>query len=174
MSKADIIDYLNKGLKRGYGLNTLKHTLLQHGHDPAIVEECASAVTSRPQPAHHGSPSFLKKKSPLPWVAFGIVIILIAGVAIYILLLEQPQTIGQVVYVQEEPVTPQLLSQKQQEIDAKISEIERLNLTIEEKEVLIQEQLRLIKEINEENKNQMQRIRDFMLEIANRMLGRIS
>ena len=84
MSKADIIDYLNKGLKRGYGLNTLKHTLLQHGHDPAIVEECASAVTSRPQPAHHGSPSFLKKKSPLPWVAFGIVIILIAGVAIAI------------------------------------------------------------------------------------------
>ena len=110
----------------------------------------------------------------MPWVAFGIVIILIAGVAIYILLPEQPKTIGQVVYVQEEPVTPQLLSQKQQEIDAKISEIERLNLTIEEKEVLIQEQLRLIKEINEENKNQMQRIRDFMLEIANRMLGRIS
>ena len=163
MDKLALIEYMSDGVKKGYSLDFIKNHLVKHGNDANVVNEVAKAVQHKP------------KKRRLWIIPAALVIIgIIAAAILYnnTVLQETGQQAGE----QADKISEMIieLSDKQRAIDENIERLETLNLSVQEKEEIIKEQAILIKDINMQTKQQFLQIRDFLLELNNNMLKRIS
>jgi DNA-binding transcriptional MerR regulator len=171
-------DYIKKGLEKGFNLSYIKETLTERGHSKTKVETAANNVSGlkypeklRPQiEGEEGG------KINYNWVLTAFVVILLLIIAFFTYNYFSNRT-------------------KVQHVESKLDEIKALgvsiddlsetmktqaelmkekDLSIDEKEKIIEDQIKTIDEINTKIKEQRAKLNELILDIMNRMIGRMS
>jgi len=173
-------DYMKKGLEKGFNINYIKNTLIQHGHSPKKVETAANNLGGLRYPEklkpHFEEAGLAKKGSKSSVILTIILVALIVSLAF----------ITTNYFVNKSKV---------QKAESKLDEIKQLgvniddlsatmknqlnllkekDLSIEEKQKIIEEQIKTIEDINTKIESQRKKVNELLLDIMNRMIGRMS
>jgi hypothetical protein len=174
-----IEDYIKKGLEKGFSLSYIKETLIKHGHSSAKVEVAANNVSGLKVPEEiksHLNQNDDSKKQRYPILLTVFVVILLLVLSFFIVnyftgKVKVEKVQSQLDEVKELGVNIDDLSST---MKTQASLIKEKDLTLDEKEKIIDDQIKLIDEINDKIKTQRSKINEILLDIMNRMIGRMS
>jgi len=171
-------EYLKKGLEKGFNVGYIKETLIRHGHDSESVETAANNVKGLKVPEqlkdHVEEEPVRKSKTPIILYALIIILLLITSffvVNYFINKSKVEEVKSELEEVQELGIDIDDLSDA---IKTQSDLIKQKDLTIDEKEKIIEDQIKLIDEINDKIETQRTKLKEILLDIMNRMIGRMS
>lgn len=172
-------DYIKKGLERGFNLNYIKDILIQHGHNPEKVETAANNVMGLKYPEklkpHIDEVSGRSGKMPaVTYFLYGVVFILLilVGLFAYGYMSNRSQVMQAKSELEEVQQLGVNIDDLSASVKAQLELVKQKDLTIEEKQKIINEQINTIEEINNKMEIQRQKLRDILLDLMNRMIGR--
>ena len=173
-----IEDYIKKGLEKGFSMSYIKETLVKHGHSSDKVETAANNVSGLKVPEklkeHVEEVRVVKQKYPVLLTVFVIILLLVLSFFIvnYFVNISKVEKVqSQLDEVQELGVSIDDLSST---MKTQASLIKEQDLTLDEKEKIIADQIELIDDINAKIKTQRTKLNEILLDIMNRMIGRMS
>jgi|TARA_B100002003_G_C14011379_1_gene488004 hypothetical protein len=173
-----IEDYIKKGLEKGFSMGYIKETLVKHGHDSEKVEISANNVSGLKVPEelkeHVEEVKVSKQKYPVLLTVFVVILLLVLSFFIinyFTNSVKVEKVQSQLDEVQELGVSIDDLSTT---MKTQASLIKEKDLTLDEKEKIIEDQIKLIDDINGKIKTQRTKINAILLDIMNRMIGRMS
>jgi hypothetical protein len=181
-TKSVLENYIKKGLEKGFNINYIKDTLKKHGHSDVNIEGASNNVMGMKYPEElkphlnevkQEKVSYSPKK-PIGLYALVIILILITCffTVNYIINKNQSKDVQtQIDEIEELGVDIDDLSS---EMKTQLALIKEKDLTIEEKEKLIEEQIETIEKINNKIESQQTKLKNILLDIMNRMIGRMS
>ena len=171
-------DYIKRGLEKGFSISYIKETLVKHGHDSEKVDIAANNISGLRVPEqikpHIEANNTKKQKYPVLLTVFVVILLLILGIFIinyFTNSVKVEKVQSQLDEVKELGVSIDDLSTT---MKTQASLIKEKDLTLNEKEKIIEDQIKLIDEINDKIKTQRTKINEILLDIMNRMIGRMS
>jgi|GEM_PF-3686085 len=173
-------DYMKKGLEKGFNINYIKNTLIQHGHSPKKVETAANNIGGLRYPEKlkpHLEDAGLVKKSSRASMMLTIVLIALIislgfiAVDYFVNKSKVQKAESKLDEIKELGVNIDDLSATMKN---QLNLLKEKDLSIEEKEKIIEEQIKTIENINTKIENQRLKVNELLLEIMNRMIGRMS
>ncbi len=173
-------DYLKKGLEKGFNISYIKDILIKHGHSEESVETAANNILGlkypeklKPHLEEEGSVSGRKSNS-FVLTAFVIILILFIGFFAFNYFSNR-STMGEVKSQLEEIKDLGVgIDDLSSTIRTQSALLKEKDLTLDEKEKIINDQLKLIDQIDIKIEEQRTKLNDLILDIMNRMIGRMS
>jgi len=174
-------DYIKKGLERGFNVNYIREVLVQHGHHHIKVETAVSNIMGLRYPEElkphleesrkHGKKS---KLIILSLSVFVVILLLVTSFLVINYLLSKQEVEKAQTELEEVRALGVNIDDLSETMRTQLALVKEKDLTIEEKEEIIQEQIDLIEQINSNIEEQRRKINEIMLDIMNRMIGRMS
>ena len=178
--KGALEEYIKKGLERGFNINYIKETLVKHGHSKGQVETSANNIMGLKYPEklkpHLEEESGSSKRPKYKFVVIILIIIILLITSIFVYSYISNRT--NITMVKSKLAEIQELGGDIDDLSSELKTqtelIKEKDLTIEEKEKIIEDQIKLIDEINGKIETQRTRLKQLLLDIMNRMIGRMS
>ena len=174
-------EYIKQGLEKGFNINYIKDVLIQHGHHHDKVHTAANNVMGLQYPDHlkpHLDEA--RKRSggnPLLLWTLGVAVVILIIITVWLIAasMSQRHTIQQ---ASNELSHIQGIGNDVQDITTAIKTQNELlkdrDLTIAEKEKIIKDQVRLIDNAHSKLEDQRQKLNVLLLDLLNRMIGRLN
>jgi uncharacterized protein HemX len=181
-TKGVLENYIKKGLEKGFNINYIKDTLKKHGHSDVNIDGASNNVMGMKYPdelkphldeVKQETVSYSSKK-PIWLYALIIVLILIAGFLSVNYMINKNQAKDVQTQIEEIEELGVDIDDLSAEMKTQLTLIKEKDLTIEEKEKIIEEQIETIDEINNKIEAQQTKLKSILLDIMNRMIGRMS
>ena len=174
-------DYLKKGLEKGFNINYIKRILINHGHSDESVETAANNILGlkypeklKPHLDEEKGSSRGKSKYSFILNAFVIILILLVGFFAFNYFSNR-DTMGEVKSQLEEIKELGVgIDDLSGTIRTQSTLLKEKDLTLDEKENIINDQLKLIDQIDTKIDEQRTKLNALILDIMNRMIGRMS
>ncbi len=174
-------DYIKKGLERGFNIGYIKETLIKHGHNPEKVDTAANNIAGMKYPKElkpHIEESMGYSSSRPKYSALLILTVIILLIICSFFAVNYFKGRSRVNAVQSELDEIEELGVSIDDLSitmkTQLKLLKEKDLTIEEKEKIIEEQIEVIEEINGKFEIQKKKINNVLLDIMNRMIGRMS
>ncbi|TKJ17483.1 hypothetical protein CEE44_03030 [Candidatus Woesearchaeota archaeon B3_Woes] len=178
--KSVVEDYIKKGLEKGFNIKYIKEVLIKHGHSSSNVETAANNIIGLRYPEklkpHLDEVRTEKQKTKSPkWLyALIIILILISGFFVVNYLLNRSE-VGKVQSQLDEIENIGVdIDDLSTTMKTQMALIKEKDLTIDEKEKIIEDQIKTIEKINDKIQEQKTKLNSLLLDIMNRMIGRMS
>jgi hypothetical protein len=179
--KGPLEDYIKKGLEKGFNINYIKETLTKHGHNTEKVETASNNIMGMKYPDElkphldevsvENIPSTTKSSTLLKVLL--IILIIITATFTVNFLMNRTKIVkvqSQLDEIKELGVNIDDLST---EMKTQMNLIKEKDLTIQEKEQIIEDQIGTIEQINTKIELQRSKLKELLLDIMNRMIGRM-
>ncbi|MCK4522143.1 MAG: hypothetical protein KAU20_06210 [Nanoarchaeota archaeon] len=179
MASDVVVNYMKRGLEKGFNLNYIKDILIKNGHSEEDVESAADMVLGLKQPESlkpHLDEVKGDVKKPIYPVIMGIAIILllIAGSFFAFSYFSNKRKVADVQTQLEEVRALGInIDDLQDEIKTQLALIKEKDLTIDEKERILGEQIRNIEELTGKIDEQRVKLNSIILDLLNRMISRM-
>ncbi len=178
--KGALENYIKKGLEKGFNIKYIKEVLIKHGHNPDDVETATNNIAGLKYPEelkpHLEEEGIYRQKPKSPVWLYVLVVVLFVIISLFTVNyfldrsnIEKAQS--QLEEIQEIGISVDDLSTT---IKTQLALIKEKDLTIDEKAKIIEDQIDLIEEAQGKIEQQRVKINDLILDIMNRMIGRMS
>jgi DNA-binding transcriptional MerR regulator len=181
-TKGILENYIKKGLEKGFNINYIKDTLKKHGHSDVNIDGAANNVMGMKYPdelkphleeVRQETVSYSSKK-PIWLYVIIIILILIAGFFAVNYIINQNQASKVQTQIEEIEELGLDIDDLSSAVKTQLDLVKEKDLTIEEKEKIIEEQIDTMEEINNKIEAQQTKLKSLLLDIMNRMIGRMS
>lgn len=172
-------DYIKKGLEKGFNINYLKEVLIERGHPKSKVDVAASNISGLKYPEKlrpHLEEASSKPRMNKSWLltAFVIVLLVIIAFFAYNYFSDRAKVANVESKLDEIKELGLSIDDLSTTMKTQLDLMKEKDLTIEEKEKIVSEQIKTIDEINGKIKEQRTKLNELILDIMNRMIGRMS
>jgi uncharacterized coiled-coil protein SlyX len=173
-------DYIKKGLERGFNLSYIKQVLIDHGHSGSKVDTAASNVSGlrfpeklRPHLEDEGAvrPKF---NYNILLTVFVVILLLIVAFFTYSYFANRTKVQHVESKLDEIKALGVSIDDLSDTMKTQLELVKEKDLTIDEKEKIISDQIKTIDEINKKIQEQRSKVNELILDIMNRMIGRMS
>jgi DNA-binding transcriptional MerR regulator len=170
-------DYIKKGLEKGFNISYIKDVLIQHGHSTNKVETAANNIKGlkypekfRPQIEEES-----ENRRSYPWLltSFVILLLLLISFFAYNYFANQEKVVKVESKLDEIQALGVSIDDLSKTMATQMQLIKDKDLTIEEKQNIIEDQIETIEEINKKITQQRSKLNELILDIMNRMIGRM-
>jgi DNA-binding transcriptional MerR regulator len=178
--KGVLEDYIKKGLEKGFNIKYIKDILKQHGHKNHHVETAANNIMGLKYPdelkPHLDKSKNVKLKPKFDYsflmYIFAILLIITVSLVGITYFLNQNEVKKAKTELEEIREIGADITNLQTTMKTQLELIKAKDLTIEEKEKIIEEQILIVEQISENFEKQKIKINSLILDIMNRMIGR--
>ena len=174
-------EYIKQGLEKGFNINYIKDVLTQHGHPHDRVHTAANNVMGLqyPDSLKPHLDEVRKSSGGSPWMILAlsgiVVVLLIATVWLIVANTNQRQVVAE---AQSDLEDIQSLGYDIDDVSDAIKEQNELlrqkDLSISEKERIINDQIARIEDANSKIDAQRKALNTILIDLLNRMIGRIN
>lgn len=178
--KSVVEDYIKNGLEKGFNIKYIKEVLIKHGHSPDNVEKASNNIMGLKYPdklkphLDEVKTETQKPKSSKALYALIVILILISGFFVVNYLLNRSE-VGKVQSQLDEIKDIGVdIDDLSATMKTQMALLKEKDLTIDEKEEIIEDQIKTIEEINNKIEEQKTKLNSLILDIINRMIGRMS
>lgn len=178
--KGILEDYIKNGLERGFNIKYIKEVLIKHGHSTDNVEKASNNIMGLKYPeklkSHLEEVKGEKQRSRYPVMLYVLVIILFVITIFFVV--DYSLNRSEMVKAQSQLEEIEKIGISIDDLSAtmkiQLALIKEKDLTIEEKEKIIEDQIKTIEEIKNKIDDQQTKLKALILDIMNRMIGRMS
>jgi DNA-binding transcriptional MerR regulator len=172
-------DYIKKGLERGFNLNYIKDILTERGHSKVKVDTAANNVAGLKYPEKlkpHLEDVGAVRQPNYSWIltAFVVILILVVGFFTYNYFATRERVQHAESKLDEIKALGLSIDDLSETMKTQLELMKEKDLTIDEKEKIIEDQIKTIDEINTKIEEQRTKVNELILDIMNRMIGRMS
>ena len=178
--KGMLEDYIKNGLEKGFNIKYIKEVLIKHGHSPDNVETATNNIMGLKYPEklkpHLEEVKSKKQRSRYPVVLYVLIIILFVISIFFVVdyFLNRSEMVKAQSQLEEIEKIGVSIDDLSATMKIQLALIKEKDLTIGEKEKIIEDQIKTIEEIKNKIENQQTKLKALILDIMNRMIGRMS
>ena len=188
MADEQLTKYIKKGLDKGFRLEYIRDTLLKYNYSPESVEAAIrelKAFQSQEIPYEFKQTPQQSHNKSMVWILSSIVVILVVILVVAVITTKKTYDEGKDIIkidadqqrelsekVSKLDLLSSTIDEKQRVIAEKLDQIQKLGGDVEEKDKMLKEQARQLQQVNEDVRQEREHLKVMLLDLLNSMLRR--